>query len=317
MKCPFLEETEVKFCSAAKVQKMIVCTLGEAETERCVSAEYVICPIARQSLPETHRQQSCCPYFRESLAQYCSAAPVRKFIPYSESILSRCGGDTHQYCDLYLGVAGADISTAGSTSDIVESPEAVDGINLPERLAYSPNHMWLDVSNEGCCHIGVDDFLAKMLGQVESIQFVTIKGMQRPTVVFSRQGVDLQMVFPNPILITGPNLYLRAHPERLTADPYRQGWLFEGQKAVPHRGASGDSSPPQVEQGLFRGGEAREWMQKEIARACEFVNRYCSSLRLNGKPLMNDGGTLADDFAACLAPRELLLLFQEFFLMGQ
>ena len=37
--------------------------------------------------------------------QYCGAAPVAKFVPYSESLLSRCGNDSFRYCELYLAMA--------------------------------------------------------------------------------------------------------------------------------------------------------------------------------------------------------------------
>ena len=104
---------------------------------------------------------------------------------------------------------------------------------MPDWLRYSANHMWLDVTDDGVCHAGIDAFLSRALGQVERISYVWQKGHHRPTAVLTAGGVDLEIVFPNPLLLTNCNLYLRADPARLTAEPYTGGWLFEG---VPEPG---------------------------------------------------------------------------------
>ena len=48
----------------------------------------------------------------------------------------------------------------------------VDGIPVPLNLAYAPNHMWLDVGDDGCRHVGIDAFLARIIGTVDAISFV-------------------------------------------------------------------------------------------------------------------------------------------------
>ena len=125
-------------------------------------------------------------------------------MPYSESLISRCGNDSFRYCELYLGMAHP-----------APAAEQVDGIALPGWLQYSANHMWLDVTEDGVCHAGIDAFLSRALGKVDRISYVWQKGERRPAAVLTVNGMDLEVVFPNPLMLTGCNLYLRADPARL------------------------------------------------------------------------------------------------------
>ena len=56
----------------------------------------------------------------------------------------------------------------------------VDGIAVPQWLHYAANHMWLDASEEGVYHIGIDALLARTLGQVERITYLTPRGVYIP-----------------------------------------------------------------------------------------------------------------------------------------
>ena len=92
MTCPFLKEAQVKYCQTSSVRKLIpIATAGRTD-EKCSSQEHLTCPVFRMqsALPSV---SGLCPYLGESLMQYCSAAPVAKMIPYSESQISRCGCD--------------------------------------------------------------------------------------------------------------------------------------------------------------------------------------------------------------------------------
>ncbi len=216
MTCPFLREAQVKYCQTAAVRKLIPLTAAGRADEKCGSAAHVSCSVYRAH-PEEATAPGPCPYLRESLMQYCSAAPVAKMIPYSESLLSRCGGSGYHYCELYLGMAHPE-DGSGSAA-----------IPMPDWLSYSTNHMWLDRGEDGLCHVGIDAFLARVLGRVERISYIWQKGiLRRPTAVLTAGGVDFEVVFPNSLHVTRCNLYLRADPARLTAEPYTAGWLFEG-----------------------------------------------------------------------------------------
>jgi glycine cleavage system H lipoate-binding protein len=218
--------------------------------------------------------------------QYCGAAPVTKMIPYSESQLSRCGSDRFRYCELYLSMAHPGLPM-----------EEVDGIPLPEWLRYSANHMWLDIGEDGICHAGIDAFLSRVLGQADRVSYVFQRGQHRPTAVVTVNGIDHELVFPNPFLITSCNLYLRAEPARLTTEPYTGGWLFEGEPA------------PETLDNLLQGAPARRWMEQEQHRINEFLQQQPAP---NG-PLAADGGLFAPGLSRFLDREHMLGLFHTFF----
>lgn len=283
MPCPFLKEAQVKYCETAGFRKLIPLAKAAPAGEKCSSGEYTTCPVYRMHAIEDSK--SMCPYLRESLTQYCGAAPVAKFVPYSESLLTRCGNDSHRYCELYLQMAHPLLPS-----------EEVDGIPMPGWLKYAANHTWIDLSDDGVCHAGIDGFLSRVLGTVERITYVWLKGSHRPTAVLTVGGLDLEIVFPNPFLLTNCNLYLRANPARLAAEPYAGGWLFEG---VPEPGTADN---------LMEGAAARQWMENEHRRMNEFLQHEAG----HGKTAA-DGGLFAPGLPHYLEREPMLALFHEFF----
>jgi glycine cleavage system H lipoate-binding protein len=289
MACPFLREAHVRSCHAAAVRKMIVGT-GAASNERCSSPEFRVCDTARQRVPESEPADRC-PFLHDTLVRYCEAAPVPRFIPYSDPG-GRCGTDGYRYCEAWLRMSRGGVPQRTSEA-------LIERLHVPPGLLYSPNHMWLDVDAGSTCYIGIDGLLADVLGRVERISFVTLHGVHRPTAVVTARGVDWALVFPRRLLITGANVYMRHAPERLTADPYGAGWLFEGSE-VPADGGPG------LRDGLIEGSEAAAWMAREAERITEFIHELPGAVQ-------NDGGTLACGFAEHLEREDVLCLLNEFF----
>jgi glycine cleavage system H lipoate-binding protein len=287
MTCPFLKEAQVKYCRTSPIRKLIPLAQADRAEELCSSENYSDCPVFRQQ-PDAagFAAFGTCPFLHESLMQYCGAASIAKFVPYSESLLSRCGNDGYRYCELYLQM-----------SHPLPPPETVDGIPMPAELGYSANHMWLDVGASGVCHVGIDAFLGRVLGQVERITFVWQKGHHRPTAVVTTCGVDLEITLPFPLQLTDCNLYLRANPERLTGEPYTRGWLFAG---VPDPGAV---------DGLLHGQLAQHWMEGEVRRIHEFLQHLPGP----AGPTATDGGMFSPGLARSIEREEMFALFQEFF----
>jgi glycine cleavage system H lipoate-binding protein len=300
MTCPFLKEAQVRYCHTASLRKLIPMAQAARANEKCVSALYATCPVFRTQLlpaepPSEPEATGACPYLRESLMQYCGAAPVTKLVPYSESLLSRCGSESFRYCELFLAM-----SHPGAPAVEVEGRAyaEVDGLPVPGWLQYSANHLWLDVNGDGGCHAGIDAFLSRALGKVDRISYVWLKGNHRPAAVITIDGADLEVVFPNPFLLTDCNLYLRADPGRLTSQPYTGGWLFEG------------VASPESTAGLLSGGQARQWMEQEQRRADEFLQRqYTHECR----GACADGGEFAVSVLRTLDRERRLALFHEFF----
>ena len=309
MKCPFLKETRVKFCQASPIKKMIVSDQGESEEEKCSTSLWTSCPVAQERVKGTAQHKQC-PFLQESFVQYCSLSSVTKFIPYSEAPFSRCTNTNHRYCEHYLSMekphcpmnSGMDSDTEDIEDDSTKEYR-IDGMRIPKKLKYSHNHMWIDESEDGLCHIGVDAFMTSVLGEIEAVNFITTKGVGRPTAVMTVNGIDLEIVFPNELLITGMNSYLRATPEKVSLDPYGAGWLFEAQ----------ETKQPKKNVPLFHGRPALQWMKLETNRLNQFVHNEIQHSKLEDKILMADGGHFTEDLATHLRREDFLKLFHNFF----
>jgi glycine cleavage system H protein len=294
MSCPFLQETSVRSCRSAGVRKLIIGNGIPTGDERCSSAKFHECAAFRDAHIALATGDKC-PLLDERHVRYCSAASVPHYVPWSEQA-GQCGGSGHRYCDLWLSVTRPIVPGKGAPGHASHDP-SINGIAVPPDLWYSPNHLWLQ-SDGGACHIGIDGFLARILAKVDQISFVTSSGVHQPSVVFSVCGVDWALVFPNKVMISSVNTYLRHAPERLIADPYGAGWLFEVWP-VPSEGSG-------VNSGLISGEQAYPWIKNEVDRVADFVHHLDPTT-------LNDGGTPAQDFIKHLSRDEVLRLLNEFF----
>jgi glycine cleavage system H lipoate-binding protein len=314
MRCPFLREAQVKYCRGSAFRKMIVRVPGQPESDRCASPDFVNCP-GVQPLLESHADSARCPFLQEPLMQYCGAASVTKYIPYSEAVLSHCGTDSHKYCELYLSLAHperarfTEHTATGCPSDDPSQEYLVEGIRVPGWLEFSANHMWIDIGTDGVVHIGIDAFLATMFDSIDRITFVTPEGVHRPTAVITVHGVDLQMVFPHPIHIKTANLYIRTHPSIVLSDPYTLGWLFEGTMD----GDDPARTAQTLREGLISGRAAADWMESEVRRVSQLVHALSHTQDPAGLVVMADGGSVQRGFVQHLTRDEVLRVFNEFF----
>ena len=270
MKCPFLTAANVKYCDASAYRKMILKAASDTGSERCSSSSYHECP-ALEARFFTDQRPERCPFLHEAEMEFCSAAPLPKYIPATDDFFSRCNSDRHLFCELYLKHADP------------------GGARFPEKLWYAPNHMWLDVAVDGTCHIGLDAFAARVIAKVDRIAFVSPSATRQPIAVITVGGIDLQMVFPNPLTVTAINAYLRTAPQRVIEDPYGTGWLFEGVDPVLD--------------GLIAGPDAPAWFRAEEARLSTFVHDRVHA----------DGGFVVHGLTEHMGHDDLLCLMTEFF----
>ena len=273
MPCPFLKEGRARYCHAAPVRKMILDGPGARDGGRCATAEYGGCGLIAKVVVK----QARCPHLDEVRVQYCGAIAVTKLVPFSESQLSSCASESFHYCDSYLLMA---------RPHAITSPSA--------HLLYSPNHFWLDAVESGLCHIGIDGFLADVIGAADGITFVTDHGTHAPTLTLNVYGTEWPMRFPNQMMIQKVNNRLHSDPSRVTSDPYGAGWLFEGWEL-----------PGQTRKGLMAGAQAAAWQAEE---------KESLSRQVCGRHAANcDGGTPVRGVAQLLPRQDLVCLLQHFF----
>lgn len=309
MKCPFLRSANVRYCDASAYRKMILEAASRSAGERCSTSAWSDCPAAESRLIG-QRCGDRCPFLHDAQAEFCGAAGVTKYIPASHDVLSRCNSDGHLYCEVYLlhadptGDRLPEVHKRRDTDPVVPD---VDGIPVPVDRWYSSNHMWLAVADDGVCHVGIDGFLASVIGTAEQISFVSTRGGTRPMAVITVGGVDLSLAFPHALHGLSANVYLRTRPEKLTADPYGAGWLFEGVEP------SGGDAPGAVLTGLLHGREAAAWIRAEASRLTQFVHECASRPAADGTQYVADGGIAIEGVASHLDRGDLLNLFNEFF----
>ena len=272
MACPFLTEGRAQYCHAAPVRKLILDGPGVTTGGLCTSQQYRQCGLVAKDAVEKDR----CPHLEDIRVQYCGASPTQKLVPFSDAQLSGCSSGSYRFCDSYLAHARP------------------HGKSAPENLFYAPNHFWLDVDESGLCHIGMDDFLADVAGEVEGIEFATAQGMHSPGVTVKVHGLEWHMFFPNYMIIQKTNNRLRTDPSRLTADPYGAGWLFEGQEVKGMTRA-----------GLLTGREAAAWQNSERERLANEIHE----MHAPGC----DGGLPTRGIASLLPRPDLVCLCQDFF----
>src|ERR1035437_5309103 len=213
MLCPFLSESQVRSCRVASVRKLIP-HLAPAAAERCSTPHFAGCPAFQQQGQDSAGASSC-PYLQESLMQYCSAAPATRYVPWSEASVSKCGSGAYCYCDLYLDMTEASSHRTGPQA-------AEDALPVPPGLLYASNHMWLDKSEDGLCHVGIVALFSRLLGPIERVDFITLPnsrerssaglisaeslalrpGKPLPGAVVRAGGTDWQIVFPCRMNIT-------------------------------------------------------------------------------------------------------------------
>jgi hypothetical protein len=136
-----------------------------------------------------------------------------------------------------------------------------------------------------------------VLGRADRVSFVWQSGMHRATAVITVNGLDHHVVFPNPFLLTGCNLYLRSDATPLTSKPYTEGWLFEG------------VATPETAEHLLQGSAVRSWMEQEQHRMNEFLQQSQDPAAQTAA----DGGIFVPGLARHLEREQMLALFHEFF----
>lgn len=301
MRCPFLRDEQVKSCLAAPFRKSLPRSAARGDAERCSTPDHASCPVAPPSR-EAHPSPARCPFLHEALVQYCSASPLVAYVPWTSAPDARCAHDGHRFCEPFRSAAGdAARGPAHPPADPAAAlVDEVEGVAIPAWLLYAENHTWLDPGDDGLWHLGIDAFLAQVMGAVDRLAFLAVRGPAQPAVVITARGVDLTLVFPHGRAIVAANTRLRSHLDRLTADPYGLGWLFEVRAPAAPSFA-----------GLRRGAAAREWMAAEVRRLDTLVHDHLLPTR--GERTAADEGRFAPGFLAHLEREEGLRILAELF----
>lgn len=291
MRCPFLREAQVRFCRASAYRKLIVRSEATA-AERCSSPDWRNCGTAANHVIEDPLPATC-PFLQVSPVQYCSVAPVSRFVPYTDSAQARCNTDHHKYCDVYLDLASPEGRDHASPEG---SERTVLGVRIPEGYAFLKNHVWIERHTDGGWHAGIDDFLVRLLGRVDRVTF------EKAQAVLQVKGLGFPVVLPPGLTVTGVNRALRLVPDLVLRFPYERGWLYEGRSSGAWQGGT-----------LLEGEATVEWIREEFRTLSEYVQQHIASGPAPGMRLAADGGVPVEGLLSHLKRAEAVRLFEEFF----
>jgi glycine cleavage system H protein len=102
-------------------------------------------------------------------------------------------------------------------------------MNIPESLQYTKDHEWIKIDGKTAL-IGITDFAQGELGDIVYLDINTAgEDVKEHDVFGSVEAVktvsDLFMPITGKILEVNP--LLEAHPEKVNADPYGEGWMIK------------------------------------------------------------------------------------------
>ena len=179
-------------------------------------------------------------------------------------------------------------------------PTIVAGFDLPENRRYHQGHTWALQESPTLVRVGIDDFGARLAGEIDEInlpkrgQWIR-QGHKFATLV--RDGQKTELVSPVEGEVTSINEALLADAALLNRDPYGQGWFVS--VLSPDLTTSFRN--------LLNGTLARKWM-------AEAASRLQTRIPALAGAVAQDGGVAVHDLTAQLPTTRWAELTREFFL---
>jgi glycine cleavage system H protein len=133
------------------------------------------------------------------------------------------------------------------------------GFEVKENLQYHPGHTWALRESEDLVRVGMDDFAARLIGSMDSIELPKFghwvrQGQKLCTI--RKDGATTDLVSPIEGVVSDVNLNVAETPDVAVRDPYGSGWLIQVQ--APDLKTSFRN--------LLRGQVALRWMEEAAAR---------------------------------------------------
>jgi len=158
---------------------------------------------------------------------------------------------------------------------------------IPKGYFFGRGHTWVEQLSNGMVRVGLDDFVQKIVGRVDGINFVeAANNLSRGDRLFTIRQGDKEMSFRSPISgkIVAFNEELTSSLALLNKEPYKQGWVVIVEPADSEKEF----------RLMARGNEAAQWVKEEIKRFRNFItSQSTGSPALAGVTLM-DGGVPVD-----------------------
>ena len=150
----------------------------------------------------------------------------------------------------------------------------------PHGIFLSPRHAWVRITSDGTLRVGIDDFLAEALGDVEGVEAPPRGAQVRrgdPLLRLRVQGRSL--VIPAPVSgeVVAVNGHVVDQPWTVSRDPYGVGWVV----ALWTRDHHEAIKPLRI------GSAATAFLRQEMQRLADFLTPTGVAMTA---PLLADGG---------------------------
>ncbi len=158
--------------------------------------------------------------------------------------------------------------------------------SLPFGLFFHPGHTWLGILRSGQVKVGLDDFLHRLLGRIDTVALPPVGTAVARGDVLARVrqgGRTLALRSPVNGSVVATNPLWEADPGRAWADPYGDGWMV---KVLPTNLARNLRDLKIAEPAVW-------WLQEEVRRFRDFAGRFIGADPELG-PRLADGGLPAE-----------------------
>ena len=157
------------------------------------------------------------------------------------------------------------------TQSVPASRSTADRFVVPRGFFLGKGHTWAELLTNGEVRIGADDFLQKLVGSVDSIEFLPTDGnVQKGQPLFRVRKENRTLTVNSPISgrIVELNNTLMKHPGALNADPYLAGWVA----LIEPTNIGAELKLMSV------ADEATKWLRGEVSRFRNFIKDQASKM---------------------------------------
>jgi len=150
----------------------------------------------------------------------------------------------------------------------------------PQGIFLDPHHSWVRITADGTLRVGIDDFLAEAVGDVDAVE-APPRGTQikrgEPLLKLRVKGKTLVVPAPSSGEVVAVNEHVASQPWTVNRDPYGVGWVV----ALWSRDQHEAIKPLRI------GSAATAFLRREMQRLADFLTPTGT---LATVPLLADGG---------------------------
>ena len=183
-------------------------------------------------------------------------------------------------------IENSEIHIAATQRADLAPPVYAGGFKLQTELGFHTGHAWALAEGPGLARVGIDDFSARLIGNISGIDLPAIgqKVIQGSPAWKIKAGKgDVPMLSPIGGSVIGINPLVSNSPAQIGLDPYGEGWLMMVQTDDLRANMNN----------LLTGDLVMPWMEG-------ISNRLRASVQQHPDASLSDGGTAIPDLSGLI-----------------